>query len=209
MQKKLFEGVRNIIFDLGGVLIDLDFTAPIRKFEKLGMNSAGFDYRHAIQDPVFRAFETGMITSGEFRNRIREILENPDTTDQQIDDAWCSMMNTIPREKIALIVKLAASYRLFLFSNTNTIHINFFLNQFEKEYGYSLETLFEQSFYSHVIKDRKPEPSSFEKVLSLGNMRREETLFIDDFEENVHAAAEFGLKAIHYLPGTDLKSCFP
>ncbi len=209
MQKKLFEGVRNIIFDLGGVLIDLDFTAPIRKFEKLGMNSAGFDYRHAIQDPVFRAFETGMITSGEFRNRIREILENPDTTDQQIDDAWCSMMNTIPREKIALIVKLAASYRLFLFSNTNTIHINFFLNQFEKEYGYSLETLFEQSFYSHVIKDRKPEPSSFKKVLSLGNMRREETLFIDDFEENVHAAAEFGLKAIHYLPGTDLKSCFP
>lgn len=208
MQKNLFDGVRNIIFDLGGVLIDLDFTAPVRKFQNLGRNSAGFDYRHAIQDPVFRAFETGKATPGEFRNRIREILDNPSASDPQIDDAWCSMMDNIPAEKIRLVKELSTRYRLFLFSNTNAIHIGFFLDRFEKAYGYGLESLFEQSFYSHVIGDRKPFPSSFEKVLSLGNMRREETLFIDDFEENVKAAAESGLKAIHYVPGTILSSCF-
>ena len=209
MQKNLFDGVRNIIFDLGGVLIDLDFTAPVRKFQNLGRNSAGFDYRHAIQDPVFRAFETGKATAGEFRNRIREILDNPSASDPQIDDAWCSMMDNIPVEKISLVQKLATRYRLFLFSNTNEIHISFFLNRFKKTHGFDLESLFEQSFYSHLLKDRKPLPSSFKKVLTLGNMRPGETLFIDDFEENVCAAREIGLKAIHYLPDSDLESCFP
>ncbi len=208
MQKNLFDGVRNIIFDLGGVLIDLDFTTPVREFEKLGGNSAGFDYRQAIRDPVFRAFETGGVTPHQFRQRIREILGNSHATDQQIDAAWCSMMDTIPPEKIALIKKLSTRYRLFLFSNTNTIHITYFLERFEKAYGYNLESLFEQSFYSHVIRERKPLPSSFEKVLNLAGIRKEETLFVDDFEENIKAAEEFGLKVIHYIPGTDLAHYF-
>jgi len=208
MQNKLPEGIRNIIFDLGGVLLDLDFTVPVRQFEKLGKNSAGFDYRHAIQDPIFKAFETGKATPDEFRRRIREILGNPLVSDPQIDEAWCSMLDNIPVEKISLLQKLAAGYRLFLFSNTNVIHISFFLDRFKKTHGFDLESLFEQSFYSHVIGDRKPLSSSFGKVLTLGNMNKEETLFIDDFEENVKAAAEFGLKVIHYIPGTDLSACF-
>jgi len=208
MGQNMFDGVRNIIFDLGGVLIDLDFTTPVREFEKLGGNSAGFDYRQAIRDPVFRAFETGGVTPDQFRQRIREILGNPRATDQQIDAAWCSMMDSIPLEKIALIKKLGARFRLFLFSNTNTIHITYFLERFEKKYGFNLESLFEQSFYSHIIRDRKPLTSSYEKVLTLGNMRKEETLFVDDFEENIKAAEEFGLKVIHYIPGSDLAHCF-
>lgn len=208
MQQNLLEGIRNIIFDLGGVLIDLDFTTPVREFEKLGGNSAGFDYRQAIQDPVFRAFETGGVTPGQFRQRIREILGNSHATDQQIDTAWCSMMDTIPPEKITLIKKLSSRYRLFLFSNTNTIHITYFLARFEKMYGFHLETLFEKSFYSHVIHDRKPLVSSFEKVLNLAEIRKEETLFVDDFEENVKAAEKFGLKSIHYIPGSDLVHYF-
>lgn len=208
MQKNLFDGIRNIIFDLGGVLIDLDFNTPVREFGKLGSNSAGFDYRQAIRDPVFRAFETGGVTPDQFRQRIREILGNVQATNQQIDAAWCSMMDIIPPEKIALIKKLATSYRLFLFSNTNVIHITYFLERFEKAYGYNLESLFEQSFYSHEIRDRKPLHSSFQKVLAQGNMRLEETLFIDDFEENALAAREMGLRTIHYTPGEDLAGYF-
>jgi putative hydrolase of the HAD superfamily len=208
MERISLEGIRNIIFDLGGVLLDLDFTAPVREFEALGLNSGHLDYRQAIRDPLFLRFETGDATSGEFRERIREIIGNPGAPDGLIDAAWCSMMDAIPPEKIALLKSLAERYRLFLFSNTNAIHIAYFLERFERQYGYNVETLFEKCFYSHLIGDRKPLASSFEKVLSLGNMQKEETLFVDDFEENARAAADFGLKAIHYRPGTDLSRYF-
>lgn len=208
MQNSLFDGVRNIIFDLGGVLIDLDFTAPVRAFEAIGHNSGHLDYRQAIRDPLFTRFETGEATAEEFRARIREIIGNPEASDASIDAAWCSMMDTIPAEKITLLRQLSGRYRLFLFSNTNTIHISYFLERFEKQNGFNLESLFEQCFYSHLIGDRKPLPTSFGKILNLGNMLKEETLFIDDFEENALAARNFGLRAIHYLPGTDLADYF-
>jgi len=209
MTQNLFDGVRNIILDLGGVLIDLDFATPVREFEKLGGNSAGFDYRLAIQDPVFRSFETGGTSPAQFRKRIREILGNKKVTDEEIDAAWCSMMDTIPEEKILLLKELGQHYRLFLFSNTNPIHIAFFRNRFQEQKGYSVESLFEKSFYSHIIRDRKPHLSSYEKVVNLAGIRKEETVFVDDFIENVRGAEEFGMKSVHYLPGTDLRSYFP
>lgn len=124
MTQNLFDGVETL-FWTSGVLIDLDFATPVREFEKLGGNSAGFDYRLAIQDPVFRSFETGGTSPAQFRKRIREILGNKKVTDEEIDAAWCSMMDTIPEEKILLLKELGQHYRLFLFSNTNPIHIAF------------------------------------------------------------------------------------
>jgi len=197
-------GIRNIIFDLGGVLLDLDFNAPVKAFQKLGANSEHFDYRQAITDPVFLNFETGNISSGEFRDRIRQLLGNDHLKDAEIDEAWCSMMGSVPNEKIDLLKHLAARYRLFLFSNTNVIHTGYFKRRFEAEHHIPIESLFEKTFYSQEIHDRKPQISAFEKVTRLAGILPCETLFVDDFEQNIANAEKFGFQVLHFVAGTDL-----
>ncbi len=200
--------IRNIIFDLGGVLLDLDFTAPVIAFRKLGALNDYFDYRQAITDPVFLNFELGNISPSEFRHRIREMLGNIHLTDAEIDNAWCSMLGSVSGEKIEFIQQLTSRYRVFLFSNTNVIHIGYFKRWFEAEHHFPIESLFEKTFYSHEIHDRKPLASSFEKVSGMAGIQPGETLFVDDFVQNIEAAGKFGFMAYHYIPGTDLSLIF-
>ena len=197
-------GIKNILFDLGGVLLDLDFLAPVTAFRKLGLADDQPDYRNAISDPVFLGFEQGNISPEAFRDRIREILGNPNLTDAEIDTAWCSMLGSVPAEKTELLKKLAPRYRLFLYSNTNVIHIGYFKRRFEIEHGLPFEPLFEKTFYSHEIHDRKPRASGFEKVVAQACIHPGETLFVDDIVQNIDAAREFGFQVYHYVPGSEL-----
>ena len=201
-------GIRNIIFDLGGVLLDLDFESPVREFSAIGKDGENFEYRQAIKDPVFLQFETGEISPDKFRERIRKMLGNPLVTDEVIDAAWCSMLLRVPVQKVRLLQQLSHSFRLFLFSNTNEIHISHFKKSFEECHGLPVDSLFEKTFYSHEIKDRKPRASSFRKVTELAGIDPDETLFVDDFEQNIAAAREFGLRVLHYIPGEDLSAPF-
>lgn len=200
--------IRNIIFDLGGVLLDLDFTAPVESFRKLGFNHDHFDYRQAIADPVFLNFEQGNVTPAHFRDRIREILGNKHLDDTEIDQAWCSMLGSVPADKVNLLKQMALHYRLFLFSNTNLIHIGYFNRRFFSEHQIPFETLFEKTFYSHELHDRKPMMSGFEKVAGTAGILPHETLFVDDFVQNIEAAEKFGFHVFHYLPGNDLFRVF-
>ncbi len=196
--------IRNMVFDLGGVLLDLDFTAPVETFRKLGIDAGSLDYRKAIADPVFTLFETGMISPGEFRDQVRKILNNSLVTDLEIDAAWCAMLLSVPEEKVALLKTLGKRFRLFLFSNTNAIHIGYFREKFENQHGIPIESLFEKLFYSHEIHDRKPLLSAFDKVTGAAGILPGETLFIDDFEQNIATARDAGYHVLHYIPGTDL-----
>ena len=196
--------IRNMVFDLGGVLLDLDFTAPVETFRKLGIDAGSLDYRKAIADPVFTLFETGMISPGEFRDQVRKILNNSLVTDLEIDAAWCAMLLSVPEEKVALLKTLGKRFRLFLFSNTNAIHIGYFREKFENQHGIPIESLFEKLFYSHEIHDRKPLLSAFDKVTRAAGILPGETLFIDDFEQNIATARDAGYHVLHYIPGTDL-----
>ena len=193
-----------MVFDLGGVLLDLDFTAPVETFRKLGIDAGSLDYRKAIADPVFTLFETGMISPGEFRDQVRKILNNSLVTDLEIDAAWCAMLLSVPEEKVALLKTLGKRFRLFLFSNTNAIHIGYFREKFENQHGIPIESLFEKLFYSHEIHDRKPLLSAFDKVTGAAGILPGETLFIDDFEQNIATARDAGYHVLHYIPGTDL-----
>lgn len=196
--------IRNMVFDLGGVLLDLDFTAPVETFRKLGIDAGSLDYRKAIADPVFTLFETGMISPGEFRDQVRKILNNSLVTDLEIDAAWCAMLLSVPEGKVALLKTLGKRFRLFLFSNTNAIHIGYFREKFENQHGIPIESLFEKLFYSHEIHDRKPLLSAFDKVTRAAGILPGETLFIDDFEQNIATARDAGYHVLHYIPGTDL-----
>lgn len=195
--------IKNIIFDLGGVLLDIDPQRSIRAFRELGMadliKPGGWGYDH----DVFLRMEQGLLNEQQFRDGVRELL--PATaTDQQIDDAWCAMLISFPPEKICLLQRLSPKYRLYLFSNTNSIHIRHFHELFRKEFGFFLSGLFIKAYYSSDIKLRKPDLRSFLFVLDDAGLNPSETLFIDDLDKNTEAAAQAGLQTICLTPGMDL-----
>uniref|UniRef100_UPI003216BB01 HAD family hydrolase n=1 Tax=uncultured Draconibacterium sp. TaxID=1573823 RepID=UPI003216BB01 len=187
--------IRNIIFDLGNVLLNLDFNATIEAFQKLGSNGKIMDYKSGFAHPVFYNFEVGKISSDEFRSQVRNILNNK-VTDEEIDEAWYAMILDIPRNRVETLKKLKRNYNVFLFSNTNQIHIDKLLPEFKAEHGIDFPSLFKEVYYSHEIHDRKPELSSFEKVIKLSGVRPEETLFVDDMENNITGAEQAGLKTL-------------
>ncbi|MCY1721022.1 HAD family phosphatase [Prolixibacteraceae bacterium Z1-6] len=188
--------IKNIIFDLGNVLLNLDFDASIKAFQKLGSDGEVLDHKNAYSHPVFYNFEVGKISPAEFRTGIRRILNRPDISDETIDRAWYAMILDIPAKRVKVLQELDKKYNIYLFSNTNQIHIDNLLQEFKAEHGIDFPSLFKGVYYSHEIHDRKPELSSFKKVIELSGVKPEETLFVDDLEKNIIGAEQAGLKTL-------------
>ena len=200
--------IKNIIFDLGRVLLNLDFDASIKAFLKLGSDGAILDHKNAYGDPIFYNLEVGEITPAEFRSGVRKLLQNEQLTDVQIDEAWCTMLLDIPVHRVKKVQELSQNYNLYLFSNTNQIHINRLLSEFKEQYDFDFHSLFTAVYYSHEIHDRKPEISSYEKVIALSGVNPEETLFIDDLEKNIVAGQTAGLKTFWLQNGMEMAELF-
>ncbi len=200
--------IKNIIFDLGNVLLNLDFNASINAFQKLGLKNNLIDKQLSYSNPIFYNLEIGKITPEEFRNRVRKILNNTNFTDQQIDTAWCAMILDIPKHRVKKLQKLNKKYNIYLFSNTNKIHISSLLKDFKAQHGINFTTLFTEIYYSHEINDRKPNLSSFEKVILLSGVKPEESIFIDDLEENIAVAKQAGLKTFWLKKGMEMTDIF-
>ena len=200
--------IRNIIFDLGNVLLNLDFDASIKAFHKLGLSKDFLTIQQVYVDPVFYDLELGTIKTEVFRNRVRELLQNPGASDIQIDDAWYAMILDIPERRVKTLQELSNKYKLYLFSNTNLIHIERLLPEFKAIHGIDFPALFEKDFYSHEIHARKPDISAFEKVIALSGVVPEETLFVDDIEKNIEAARKAGLKALWLHPEMEMADLF-
>jgi len=115
------KGIKNIIFDLGGVLIDLDIDRCLREFKALGVSNVEELVNSTHTAGVFSALEHGKVSPAEFRDEIRRLAGNPELTDAQIDNAWLSILLEIPQKKLDLLLRLNRKYRVFLLSNTNEI----------------------------------------------------------------------------------------
>lgn len=200
--------IKNIVFDLGGVLLNLDFDASIRAFQKLGSNSAVVNRQQAYADPVFYELEVGKTTPEAFRKQVRRILKNPEATDQQIDNAWCAMIRDVPAKRVEMVKKLAKNFKVYLFSNTNAIHINRLHTEFREMYEIEFPSLFVKDFYSHELHERKPDLASYMKVIELSGIIPEETLFIDDLEKNISGAEKAGLKTFWLKDGMEVTEIF-
>ncbi|TVR40186.1 MAG: HAD family phosphatase [Cryomorphaceae bacterium] len=191
--------IKNIIFDLGGVLLDVDYHKPIEAFEKLG--ATGFEkvFTQASQARFMSQFERGEIAPAEFRKEVRRFLPEG-VTDYQIDEAWNSILGTLPEDRIVLLKMLKnKGYRLFLLSNTNSIHIKAFQRYLQDSYGPSaLERIFEKVYFSSRIGMRKPSQKVFDFVLRENNLQPEETFFIDDSEQHIEGAKKTGIHT-HWL----------
>lgn len=204
-----------IIFDLGGVLINLDVTRSIDAFMNIGFTGIeeqlskimGRETPETGQN-LFHLFEKGEIESDLFREKIRELSRVP-MRDEDIDRAWTAMLMDMHEENIALVEKLRSSYRLFLLSNTNAIHIETLLENKEKGEGFSrLTGLCEKVYYSHEVKMRKPDREIFDHVIKDAGLKGENSLFIDDSSPNIEAARDAGLMAYHHKAGTSLAEIF-
>lgn len=197
--------IKNILFDLGGVLLDLDMEKPVHAFQKLSGIKQFSDPGQFMADTAFIDFETGAISPDKFRQSMRHLLENEDATDSEIDAAWCSVLRQVPRVKVDLLREWAKSHRLFLYSNTNAIHLEHFRRRFFEQHQIPWESLFERTFYSHILNDRKPQLSGYLKVLEQAEILPSETLFVDDLQQNIQSAAQSGMHVVHYIPGEDLQ----
>jgi putative hydrolase of the HAD superfamily len=195
IKNEALKDIKNIIFDLGGVIINIHYDETIKAFQKLGFNFDGI-YTQFKQTSLFDELETGKTKPETFRDKLRNYY--PSLNDSQIDFAWNAMMGSMPEENIRLLKKIRLKYRTFLLSNTNAIHIDYFKEYLNKTFGHNpLPDMFEQTWFSHEIGERKPNVSAYQKVLKLGKLDASETLFIDDLYANIEGARKAGLHAYH------------
>ncbi len=189
----------SIIFDLGNVIIDIDPSKTVQAFEQLIPEAAGKIREQILKTEFFHDFETGKIDNPSFRQGIREIYQN-NLSDEQIDEAWNALLLEIPQERIALLENLRQTHRIFLLSNTNDLHVRWIEDYMDRKQMPSLEILFEQVYYSHLMDKRKPQPAIYQQVLTENQLTATETVFIDDNAENVAAAQTLGIRGIHLDP---------
>ena len=189
------QNIKNIIFDYGNVIFNIDFTRVQHAWKQLGITNSHEFYGHRQQDPIFNLLERGEITEGEFRDRIRQISNKPDLTDQQIDDAWNQIFLNIPQGNHELLKELKGKYRTFLLSNINAIHYDYVHSYLQTEFGMANnDDLFEKTYYSHLVGKRKPDAEIFEQVIKENNLNPAETLFIDDSPQHLETAQKLGLQ---------------
>ncbi len=184
--------IKNLIFDLGGVIINLDVSLSFQQFAKLGDISLEQMNRMAESDPLFNNYEKGLITSEQFRKGICELLER-DITDDKIDAAWNAMLLDIPLERLKFLEQLKPHYSMFVLSNTNEIHITALNIIMENVYGVTkYHSLFENIYYSHLVNMRKPDAEIYDFVLQENNMKAGETLYLEDNHDNIESSKKLG-----------------
>ena len=201
------KNIKNIVFDLGGVLVDLDFKSAINGLQKAGFANVKEQLQAFDREGIFQKFELGEMTAEEFRSAIRE-NSTVTLTDEEVDALWNLMLLEIPREKLELILDLRGKYMVYLLSNTNSIHWDYVCKNAFNYRGFRVNDYFEKTFLSFEMHLAKPDKAIFEKMLEDANLLAEETLFIDDLEANCKAAEEVGIHAHHYHIGDDLSKIF-
>lgn len=202
------KGQENIIFDLGGVLLNIDYDLTARAFKDLGLMSFDDIYSQKQQSGLFDRFETGKISSEEFLVEVGAVL--PRASHQEIVDAWNAMLLDLPIHRLNLLNELGKEHRIFLLSNTNEIHEEAFLNIIKRAYGSNvLFDHFEVVHLSHKIGYRKPDAECFEFVLETSSLRPEETIFIDDSVQHIEGAKNLGIRSFLLQSGQEITQLFP
>jgi glucose-1-phosphatase len=199
--------IKNIVFDLGGVLIDLDIKRTGIAFEALGMSQPADEEEIKRRALIYSGLETGEISSEAFRKAIRDIAVTP-PTDSAIDNAWNAMLLDFPPQRVEVLLNLRKRYRLFLLSNSNAIHHKSYSDKFRQDHGFEMSSLFEKEYYSFEMNMKKPSPVIFQKVLDESRIKADETLFIDDTLDNINAAAKIGFRVHHIVNGADITLLF-
>jgi glucose-1-phosphatase len=197
--------LKNIIFDLGGVLLNIDYNKTEKAFQDLGFGEFKEMYNQYSSDAVFTRLETGTISRDVFYEYMIHTSNNT-ISDVQINEAWNSMLLDFREESLHFLLILSKRYQLYLLSNTNAIHEKAFAEIFTKQTGQpSLDNYFSKSYYSHKLGLRKPNKDIFNFVLNDAGLLAEESLFIDDSYNNINTAKSMGFETHLLLPGEKIE----
>ena len=200
---KQFNNISTIIFDLGGVLCDLDIDRCIMNFKQLGLENFEHYLNNFGQSGVFMQLEKGLITADAFRNEVRKLTSKL-LTDEQINDAWNSFLIGIPAEKLDILLKLRKKFRVIMLSNTNIIHfpdtVTRYFNYKEKK----LTDFFDRCYLSYEMKMAKPDAEIFLKLLEDEQVQANQCLFLDDGAKNINQAQMLGLQTYLVVPNENL-----
>jgi len=195
--------IKNILFDLGGVILDIDVQATLKGFYELGFPADLMQFPYSMTTDLFFKYETGKLDTDAFRNAIRK-KTGVEMSDQAFNEAWNAMLVRIPPERTDLLKRLSERYSLYMLSNTSSLHVEVFENMYLEAAGLSMHEVFTKIYYSHEIGWHKPDHEAWEHVIDDAGIRPEETLFLDDNIHNIKASQELGFQAIHIHERTNL-----
>jgi len=196
-----------VIFDLGGVIINLDYTATIEAFGALGHEDFQGMYSQAQQIGLFNDLETGKISGQRFVNELLPYLK-VGTSPNKVIAAWNAMIGSVPSERISLLQKVRQQCPIYLLSNTNDIHMQAVLRSWKASSSRPMGDFFDGIYLSHQIGMRKPDVEVFEFICRENRLNPSETLFIDDSIQHIEGARLAGLQAVHLADFDSLDQLF-
>jgi len=200
--------IKNIIFDLGAVVINIDYEGPAKLLKEMGIHNFEDIYGKAKQLQLFDKFEKGSLPPNEFRRELKKLFKT-DFNDREIDRIWNAVILDFPPETIKLILNLKKQYRTFLLSNTNIIHYELYTKDlYDKFNALTWDILFEKAYFSFEMGMRKPDLEIYKKVISDNNLNPLETVFIDDLLINIEGAQKCGLQTFWLKEGMPLTDVF-
>jgi putative hydrolase of the HAD superfamily len=197
--------IKNIIFDFGNVLFDLDLGRTGREMQQI----LGSDYAQIRQklerDKVFELYEVGGLSTPEFIDALR-FAAHPPLSEVQVTDAWNSIFIGMPAARFDMLLQLRERYKVFLLSNINDLHERWIEAYMEREHGiFDFERrYFDGVYYSHLLRLRKPNRDIYEYVLADAELLPDETIFFDDLEVNITGARQVGIQAILHPAGAEI-----
>jgi putative hydrolase of the HAD superfamily len=201
----MIKGIQHIIFDLGGVILNIDYQKTRDAFKQMGV--ANFDalYSQREQVELFSALETGKIAPAIFFEELNTLMQT-NFSHAQLTTAWNAMLMDWPLRRLQLLQQLQNQFNLYLLSNTNSIHEAAFTNSLQASHGIpSIALYFEKAYFSHRIGLRKPDAQAFELILKEHHLKPAATLFIDDSIQHIEAANALGIQTIHLTKGMTIE----
>ena len=196
-----------IIFDLGAVILNINYQNTIDEFTKLGVNNAATFYSKKVQTNLFNQIETGIISSNEFLKALQKETKNANI--KQVEKAWNAMLLDLPEERLQLIKKQKKNHAIYLLSNTNAIHIDAIKKQLGNRKWLAFCKLFDRMYLSHELGLRKPNVKIFEYILKEQKLKAEEVFFIDDSPQHIASAKKIGIHCHHLLDDENIITLFP
>ena len=199
------QAIKNIIFDLGGVLLNIDYNKTAYAFKVLGASDFDSFYSQAGANQLFEQLETGDISNDHFYDAMQTHC-HPGTTHQQIQTAWNAILLDFRPQSLQFLTAIKDRFNIYLLSNTNAIHHKAFHQAFTNEIGLAnFDDYFVKSYYSHQIRLRKPYVATYHNVLEDAGITASETLFIDDSVVNIDGANKVGLLTHLLLPNEQIE----
>ena len=198
--------IKNLLFDLGGVIMDIERERCVEALTKLGVENADEMLGLYVQSGDFMKLENGSITADEFRNSLRrQIKGGRQVSDDEIDSALNAFLIGIPVHRLKALRQLHGRYKIYLLSNTNPImYYSEIARQFRQE-GLEMANYFDGQVVSFIARSNKPERKIFEYTISHLGITPGETLFLDDSQHNLDAASQLGFATALVPPGEEFE----